>query len=379
MIVFSNYLKILKQYTAFVVLYVVIFTIFSIIFTIYSNDNPTFAVQKPNIAIINNEDTKLVKSFLDYIKTTSNIVEMDSEDLKDALFYRKVDLILTFPPNFTNDFLNNDNPEINIQRVPDSSRSIYAIMYLNRYLNIASLYNSNNVTMDKLIEYIELDLKLETNIVFNNKNTTLLSSANYFYNFSSYSILAISVSVIGMMMSSFKLKTIQRRNMISPMSYSKQNNSLFLGNLLVTMGVWLLFTILGICFFRQAIFSANGVLFMINSLVFSITASSMGFFIGNVINNKEAISSIVNVVALGSSFICGAFVPQEILGESVLKIAKFFPTYWFVKGNNEIVILSKLSLDKMEPICINIIMTLLFALLFFMLNKIILKFRLKEN
>ena len=34
-----------------------------------------------------------MKSFLTYIKKNSNIVEIAKEDLKDALFNRKVDLI----------------------------------------------------------------------------------------------------------------------------------------------------------------------------------------------------------------------------------------------------------------------------------------------
>ena len=104
MIVFSTFLKIIKKYYGLILLYLVIFTIFSVIFASTNKQNNVFTAKKPNIAIVNMEDSPLMKSFLTYIKKNSNIVEIAKEDLKDALFNRKVDLILNIPDNFSNDF-----------------------------------------------------------------------------------------------------------------------------------------------------------------------------------------------------------------------------------------------------------------------------------
>jgi ABC-2 type transport system permease protein len=41
----------------------------------------------------------------------------------------------------------------------------------------------------------------------------------------------------------------------------------------------------------------------------------------------------MNVLTLGMSFISGVFVPQAILGKTVLTIAQFTPVFWFVKAN----------------------------------------------
>lgn len=43
-------------------------------------------------------------------------------------------------------------------------------------------------------------------------------------------------------------------------------------------------------------------------------------------------NAIVNTVSLGSSFLCGVFVQQELLGETVPSIARFLPAYWYVKA-----------------------------------------------
>ena len=68
----------------------------------------------------------------------------------------------------------------------------------------------------------------------------------------------------------------------------------------------------------------EGLIYILNSFIFTICATTMSFFIGNLITNKNAVNGIVNVVALGSSFLCGAFVPMRWLPDSVLKIAHVF-------------------------------------------------------
>jgi len=47
-------------------------------------------------------------------------------------------------------------------------------------------------------------------------------------------------------------------------------------------------------------------------------------------------SAAANVFSLGSCFISGVFVPQDLMSNTVLKIASFTPNYWFVKANNSI-------------------------------------------
>lgn len=209
MIVFSTFLKIIKKYYGLILLYLVIFTIFSVIFASTNKQNNVFTAKKPNIAIVNMEDSPLMKSFLTYIKKNSNIVEIAKEDLKDALFNRKVDLILNIPDNFSNDFLNNKNPEIKFERVPDSYSSTYALMYLNRYLNLANLYNINNISEEKLIGYIEKDLKEESEVVFIQKAENNYT-ANYLYNFSNYSVMAMTIMILSLVMSSFKKEVIKK-------------------------------------------------------------------------------------------------------------------------------------------------------------------------
>jgi ABC-2 type transport system permease protein len=70
-------------------------------------------------------------------------------------------------------------------------------------------------------------------------------------------------------------------------------------------------------------------------------------------------------VALGFCFISGVFVPQQFLGSSVLEIASFTPSYWFVKANNQIAELTQFDFAYVEPIVSGMLIQVGFALAFF--------------
>lgn len=120
-------------------------------------------------------------------------------------------------------------------------------------------------------------------------------------------------------------------------------------------------------------FSLNGIIYILNLFVFTICALSIAFLIGNLVNNKNAINGIVNVVALGSSFLCGAFVPAQFLPDTVLKIAHILPTYYYINNNEIISKFETLSIDNIKPIAINILIMFIFTIAFVVITNIISK------
>ena len=126
-------------------------------------------------------------------------------------------------------------------------------------------------------------------------------------------------------------------------------------------------------------FSINGLLYILNSFVFTICALTLSFLIGNLVNNKNAINGIINVVALGSSFLCGAFVGMEYLPDSVLKMAHIFPSYWYIKTNETIKVLETINFETIKPIFINIGVILLFSVIFVLITNIISKKKITTN
>lgn len=382
MTIFKNYFKIVKKSLPIIIMYTAIFSVITAI-TVKANggEQQQFTASKPDIAIINNdEQTVFLENFEEYIKQNAEIKQINNDEtsLKDALFFGEVDYILIIPKNYTKDFLEGRNPKINTMKVPNSYGASYCEMLLNRYLNIANIYAETGISQEQLNEYIKEDLSKTADIQIKQNDNNKGVNLKYFFNYSNYTILATAIFVIGAVMTAFNEKNIRKRNIISKTNYKKINSQLFLGNIVLTIAVWLIYASISVLLYPNAIFNAQGGLYILNMLVFCIPVLSIGFFIGNIVRNKEAQSGIVNVIALGSSFLCGAFVPQEFLGEGVLNMAKILPSYWFIKNNEVISTLSGFGISNLKEVLINMGIMCLFGVLIFVANGVVSKFRLKE-
>ncbi|MDD4718993.1 MAG: ABC transporter permease [Bacilli bacterium] len=386
MIVFNNYFKILKKYTSMIITYTLIFVAFAVFATANSSSvdsSTSFLATKPNVALINrDQETVLIESFKEYLEDNSNIKELkdDEESLRDALFYREVDYILIIPNNFTENFMASKKPKIDTMNIPDSYGMIYTEMLLNRYLNIAKVYVASGMEQTEISENIKIDLKESANIILSeNADMNTSITINYFFNFFNYTFLIICVYIVGMVINSYKNINIRRRNLVSSFSYKKLNIQLFLGSFCLTLSIWLIYILISLILYPKSMFTNHGLLLIVNSFVFSITVLSIGFLIGNVVKSREATDGLANVLALGSSFICGAFVPQEFLGTTVLTFAKFLPSYWFIKNNNDIVKLTSYNYSSLQPIFMNVLIVLAFGIALFIINNVITKLRLKDS
>jgi len=384
MTVFNNYFKIVKSYIPTIIIYTVIFVMISVLATSsIGNTTTDFSVSKPNVAIINRDNNSvLIDSFTEYLETTTNVKKLKDEEetLRDALFYTEVDYILIIPEGYTEDFMNLKNPKIDTMTVPSSYGAKYTEMLLNRFLNISNVYRTAGMDQEIIAKNVKIDLEKNADVIMMNEyDATGLAVASYYYNFTNYTFIAICVYIVGLIINSFNSTNIKRRNLISTFSYKKINIQLFAGNLCLALLIWLLFNIIGLIFYPEVMMSSHGLLLMINFLAFSITALSIGFLIGNLVKSREAMDGIVNVLALGSSFICGAFVPQELLGDFVISISKVLPSYWFIKNNNDIANLSSFDFNSLQPIFINMLIVLAFGLAFFVITNTVSKLKIKNS
>ena len=89
--------------------------------------------------------------------------------------------------------------------------------------------------------------------------------------------------------------------------------------------------------------------------------------------DKGAINGIVNVFALGSSFLCGVFVPMQWLPDFVLKIAHVIPTYYYVSTNETLKTLETMNFETLRPVIINLGIMLGFSALFIALTNLVTK------
>lgn len=374
MTVFKAYLKILNKSKAPIIMYTVILICFGA-FNFQTNDKSmSFVANKPDVYIVNNDsENEITDNLINYIASNSNVIELDEEKLDDALFYRDVNYIIYIPTNYHTDFLNGKEPKIEVKSTNDAEAS-FEEMLLEKYLKVANTLQGIYQDENELITKINEALETEVNIEIDSKvDVSSLSKATFFYNFLSYSMLAGVIYVICLIISSFNNEKIKKRIIISSMNYKKHNRILLFSNMLFAFTLWLVYVVMSIILCGSVMFTSGGIIYLINSFLFTFMSVTLAFLISTIVSNKDAINGIVNVVALGSSFLCGAFVPVEYLPDFIIKIAHILPSYWFINTNETVKYLEVFNFSNLKPILSNMIMLIFFSIFFIVLNSIISK------
>ena len=376
MTVFKTFLKILNKNKFIIILYTMFLIFFGGFNMQTSENNTNFVASKPDIMIVNYDEEKgITKDLIKYIEENSNVVDLkNNEDaINDALFYRDVNYVVYIPKNYNKDFMDGKNPEIEIKSTGDYQSS-FAEMLLSRYIKVANIYQKSINSEEELISKINETLSKKSEVEITSKlDTNILSKATFYYNFANYSIMACLIYVVCLILASFKDIKIQKRTIISSTNYKTLNRKILLSNSLFSIILWMIYVVLSFILVGDIMFSIHGIFYLINSFVFTICATTIALFIGNIVSNKNAISGIVNVIALGSSFLCGAFVPMEWLPDGVIKIAHILPSYYYISNNEILKTLEIINFNTIKPILLNIIIILSFSIIFIILTNIVSK------
>lgn len=376
MIVFSTFWRIVKKYKGTILLYTVMLIMFGGINLTSNSTNDMFTPTKPNIFIVNKDSNMgLTKNLINYLKKNTNVVSLedDEEKINDALFYRDISYVIYIPKNYSKDVLDKKDVTIDIKSSKDYTSSL-AEMMLDKYLNVQS--NLVNITnnQDELVNMINNTLDVNSEVVVSSKlDNSYLNRVSRYFNFGSYSLLAVIIFIVTLVINSFKENTINKRIIVSSFNYKKHNSLLMLSSFVYSLIVWVLFSLLSVILLGKDMISLRGILYFVNTFMFVMPTLSFGILISTLVNNKDSIGGIVNVVSLGSAFLCGAFIPTEYLPKIVLSIAHVFPAYYFIDSNNLLSSMEIINFSNLTPVFINYFVLIIFMLIFIVVNNYVLK------
>lgn len=376
MIVFSTFWRIVKKYKGTILLYTVMLIMFGGINLTSNSTNDMFTPTKPNIFIVNKDSNMgLTKNLINYLKKNTNVVSLedDEEKINDALFYRDISYVIYIPKNYSKDVLDKKDVTIDIKSSKDYTSSLTEMM-LDKYLNVQS--NLVNITnnQDELVNMINNTLDVNSEVVVSSKlDNSYLNKVSRYFNFGSYSLLAVIIFIVTLVINSFKENTINKRIIVSSFNYKKHNSLLMLSSFVYSLIVWVLFSLLSVILLGKDMISLRGILYFVNTFMFVMPTLSFGILISTLVNNKDSIGGIVNVVGLGSAFLCGAFIPTEYLPKIVLSIAHIFPAYYFIDSNNLLSSMEIINFSNLIPVFINYFVLIIFMLIFIAVNNYVLK------
>lgn len=386
--VYKAFFKVIYKNLSQIMIYVGVFLFFTVLSAkVYTNPvNTNFAETKINIAFVNHDtNSKLVQGLKNYLSKNANIINIpgNTKSLQDALFFRKVEYIVKVPEGFTDGFLSGKTVSLEKTTVPGSTSGIYMDSIINKYLNTAKIYtdNINSVSEEQLISSINKDLSQKTEVKVNNPSgsTTKNETCAYYYNYLAYSLFAILILGVCSVMMVFNNTDLKKRSLCSPLKLRNMNFQMIMGNISYALLAWIAMIFTSFIMYGGYMLSVKGLLLILNSFIFTLAALSISFLIGNVIKSRNAMSAAANVVSLGTCFISGVFVPQVLLGKTVLKIASFTPTYWYVKSNNDIGNLVDFKMENIMPIFNNMLIIIGFATAVLAVTLVVIKQRRLSN
>lgn len=351
--VFKNYFKIVWAHKTAIILYTIIFAVI-MSFSTKGTKETSYKSIDVRIYLKDNANTSLSKALCDYLKTCTKPIDMDESLVEDKLFYANISCAIEIPKDF------DQTKKVLFKAAPDEMYGMSVKEKVNIYLSQVAAYEAAGFSEEDAIKYTkeDLDKKFDVEIKEGSVDTKRDNSRIYF-NFLNYVLLSQAIMVVATIVKVYRKKPIFMRNLVSPMPRAKINLQMMLGHIVTGLFLWLFYMVLFVLMYKYDFTKTHINLMMLNSFIFTITVVAMSVMIANLIKSENAISGVMNVVSLGSSFLCGAFVPQEFLGETALKIGKIFPSYYYIQNND--VLASNPSFDAIKK---NLLIMLGFAIAF---------------
>ena len=388
MIVFKTFWRIMKRYWWIVFIYVAILTSLSVI-NLKTAPVTDFVDTKPEITIVSQNPSDLTtkpftKNFLNYLSKNTKIIDLKESETTDALFYQKISMILYLPEDLESKIISGQKITLDYRTSGNYTAELSKNL-IKRYFELqrteilesknSSKEQSNILSEDseKIISSLNQRLDQSPTVRLASKNATNLSKIAAFFNFASYTIMAIILYVTCFINASFNKSSVKKRTMASSLHLKEYNFSLLLANSIFAFSVFALLTTLSFFVLGNIVLTPFFIYEILNILLYTLAALTLAELVSTFNLSRDAVSGVVNLLSLAPAFLSGAFVPTYFLPSFVLTIAHIFPTYWFIDTNNKITTLTEFSFNSFLTILPNLLVLVLFSVIFIVANLVLSK------
>lgn len=388
MIVFKTFWRIMKRYWWIVFIYVAILTSLSVI-NLNAAPVTDFVDTKPEITIVSQDSSDLAtkpftKNFLNYLSKNTKIIDLKESETTDALFYQKISMILYLPEDLESKILSGQKITLDYRTSGNYTAELSKNL-IKRYFELqrteilesknSSKEQSNTPSEDseKIISRLNQKLDQSPTVRLASKNATNLSKIAAFFNFASYTIMAIILYVTCFINASFNKSPVKKRTMVSSLHLKKYNFSLLLANSIFAFSVFALLTTLSFFVLGNIVLTPFFIFEILNILLYTLAALTLAELVSTFNLSRDAVSGVVNLLSLAPAFLSGAFVPTYFLPSFVLTIAHIFPTYWFIDTNSKITTMTEFSFISFLAILPNLLVLVLFSIIFIVANLVLSK------
>jgi ABC-2 type transport system permease protein len=329
-------------------------------------------VAKVNIGVLDYDNSLLSHDFKQYMKEelNYNLLENDSyDDLTTELIDKDISVIIEIPKGLHKTVLTESKPEILITSLEDYENAAFIEAYINSYISsiliLAAGVQGNQKAFDQLLgDYRDVNIILNQSAAGTiNKEEVFgkngfINSVGFFLMF----IFTISV-VLAFMVEDDRLKGVFSRIQVTPVKPVQY---------IIGSGIFGLL----LCFVQVGLFVAFIVLkdiktgvpvgiILLMLMLFSLFTVCFSILVALATRSKNAITAIIIGFSTVGCILGGAYFPLDMAPDSLQKMARILPQYWFMDA------FRRLQVDSVANIYPNIIILSLFIILSFLIGAVL--------
>lgn len=350
--VFKAMLKVTRKRLPSAFIYIIVFVTVSIIVTTTATKDNKFEMTKLDICVFDEDDTPESRALIDFIGKSNNLktIENDRDVIIDSLYYGRVDYALIINKGYAEKLAAGETDELfGSYHMDENFSVVYMGQFLNEYASSVKAYQTMGKTVDEAITCTEdaLSQHTEVDMLRVDKGGNSHYSVDFagYFQYMPYVLVAAVFIVVCQVLVTMNKKDIRYRTNCSCMKSSKYTFQLFFGSGLFVLAVWLVLIVIG-AFLNEEMYSGRAWYAVLNSLIFAVVVASIAVFVSSFEPSENILNLITQVLSIGMSFICGIFIPLNMLGNSVVSVARFLPAYWYIRANNMIADISPYSHDE---------------------------------
>lgn len=340
--VFKAFFKILNKNKTAMVIYIAIYMALMLVLSGNGaqNDTSDFSQVALDIGVENQDKGELGAALVEYLSKENNIKEVpkDQEELLDAMYYREMHYVLVIPEDFTEKFIAGQRGELlEGTVVPGNSTAYLTEMEINEFLKTLGMYVDGGIEPEKAARQTLADMQEDASVEFlSQEDGKERPGASYFFQYFPYIFLCMMLVSLSTVLMKFNKKDIDARNRCSAMSFTRRNMQMILGSVGIMIVEYAFFMIVAGIMYPDYMGSIRGLLSALNALVYMLVCLGIAFFVSRLAHDDGELNMVANVIGLAFSFLGGAFIPLEIMGDGIKQVSKFIPSYWYEVSNNAI-------------------------------------------
>ena len=340
--VFKAMMKVMRKRLPSAMIYIIVFVVVSVIVTNASTKDNKFEVTKLDICVFDEDDTPESRALTEFLGKTNDIAEIenDRDVIIDSLYYKRVNYALIINKGYAEKLAAGETADLfGSYHIDENYSVVFMGQLLDEYTASVKAYLTMGKTLDEAIVCTEEALSLHTDVDMlrvdkGGDSHYSVDFAGYFQ-YMPYILLAAVFTVICQVLVTMNKKDIRYRTNCSCMNSSKYTFQLICGSSLFVTAVWFLLIIIG-AVLNKEMYTGRAWYAVLNSFIFSIVITALAVFISSFEPKDNVLNIITQVLSIGMSFLCGVFIPMEVLSDGVLSVARFLPVYWYVRANNMI-------------------------------------------